>query len=222
VTIDDGGIRGLVATPSGTYSLSSRLFGRHNLDNLLLVIGICEALGMPVERCVAALADSSGVPGRLERCDAEGDDIVVLVDYAHTPDALRSVLQAVRQLTRGEVHCVFGCGGDRDAAKRPLMGRAVGEATDHAIVTSDNPRTEDPSAISRSIEEGLRASGRPYDVILDRAQAITAAVMRARSGDTVLVAGKGHETVQIVGERRRPFDDRVEARRALVRRRGGR
>jgi UDP-N-acetylmuramoyl-L-alanyl-D-glutamate--2,6-diaminopimelate ligase len=219
--IDESGIRGRVATPSGEHSLSSRLFGRHNLDNLLLVIGICEALGLPVDRCMSALSGVAGVPGRLERCDENGDDIVVLVDYAHTPDALRSVLDAVRQLARGQVHCVFGCGGDRDAAKRPLMGRAVGEAADQIIVTNDNPRTEDPSAIARAIEEGLRATGRRYDVILDRSQAISAAVMRARPGDTVLLAGKGHETVQMVGDLRRPFDDRAEARRALAARRGG-
>jgi UDP-N-acetylmuramoyl-L-alanyl-D-glutamate--2,6-diaminopimelate ligase len=159
------------------------------------------------------------VPGRLEPCETADDDLCVLVDYAHTPDALRRALQAVRSLARGAVICVFGCGGDRDATKRPLMGEAVGRAADRALLTTDNPRTEDPAAITRDVEPGLRKTPIAYDVVLDRETAIHRAVMEASAGDVVLIAGKGHEPYQIIGTESRPFDDREVARAALSARR---
>jgi UDP-N-acetylmuramoyl-L-alanyl-D-glutamate--2,6-diaminopimelate ligase len=183
-------------------------------------MGIVFALELDLDRAASALADEIGAPGRLERCDGPGDDVVVLVDYAHTPDALARVLDAVRAVTKGKVICVFGCGGDRDKAKRAPMGEAAGKRADVAIVTSDNPRTEDPAAIAKPVEEGARAAARGEVIVeLDRRTAIALAVARAAPGDVVLVAGKGHEDYQIVGKEKRPFDDRVEARAALSKRR---
>jgi UDP-N-acetylmuramoyl-L-alanyl-D-glutamate--2,6-diaminopimelate ligase len=162
------------------------------------------------------------VPGRLERCDEPGDDIVVLVDYAHTPDALERVLSATRSLTSGRLICVFGCGGDRDRAKRFGMGALAGRLADRTLVTSDNPRSEQPESIAEAIVAGLRTTAARYDVVLDRREAIASAIAEAEAGDVVLLAGKGHEPYQIIGPERRPFDDRVEARRALALRRAGR
>ena len=228
----------------GHVEIKTRLVGLHNLENLLVAIGVASALDLDVDRAAKALEFEIGAPGRLERCDGPGDDLVVLVDYAHTPDALARVLDAVREVSRPldeaggsrviapRVVCVFGCGGDRDATKRTPMGEAVGARVDVAIITSDNPRTEAPEAIAEPVEEGVRAAGlarlapqevasarRGYVVELDRQRAIALAVDAARAGDVVLVAGKGHEDYQIVGTTKRPFDDRVEARRALEARR---
>ena len=215
VTVDAKGIRGTIATPSAEVSLDSRLVGQHNLDNLLLALGVLEALGVDLGLAAQALGAAPQVPGRLERCDEAGDDILVLVDYAHTPDALERVLDAVRSMTTGRVRCVFGCGGDRDPQKRPKMGRAVGSRADYAFVTNDNPRSEEPQVIAAAIETGLAQTSGAYEVELDRARAIERAVLSAGSGDVVLIAGKGHEAYQIVGSERHEFDDRVEARRAL-------
>ena len=228
----------------GHVEIKTRLVGLHNLENLLVAIGVASALDLDVDRAAKALEFEIGAPGRLERCDGPGDDLVVLVDYAHTPDALARVLDAVREVSRPldeaggprviapRVVCVFGCGGDRDPTKRTPMGEAVGARVDVAIITSDNPRTEAPEAIAEPVEEGVRAAGlarlapqevasagRGYVVELDRQRAIALAVDAARAGDVVLVAGKGHEDYQIVGTTKRPFDDRVEARRALEARR---
>lgn len=219
---DARGILAEVCGPFGTVELRSRLVGDHNLDNLLLSLGVLHALGCDAARVAEALGAAKPVPGRLERCDSPEDDVVVLVDYAHTPDALERVLRACRPLTRGELICVFGCGGDRDPAKRPRMGQAVGALADRAIVTNDNPRSEDPVRIAAAIEPGLQQAGRPYRIELDRARAIERAVLEAKPGDVVLLAGKGHEPYQIIGSERRPFDDREEARRALGLRRAGR
>ncbi|HEX6277353.1 MAG TPA: cyanophycin synthetase, partial [Polyangiaceae bacterium] len=221
VAVDARGIRGSVVTPAGTAVLDSRLVGEHNLENLLVALGVLVGLGFEPAAAAAALGSAPQVPGRLERCDDDRDDVRVLVDYAHTPDALERVLSAVRRVTDGEVICVFGCGGDRDPDKRPKMGAAVANGAARAIVTSDNPRGEDPAAIVRAIVPGFAGSDTPYEIELDRARAIEKAVLGARPGDAVVLAGKGHETEQIVGRERRPFDDRVEARRALALRRHG-
>jgi UDP-N-acetylmuramoyl-L-alanyl-D-glutamate--2,6-diaminopimelate ligase len=220
--------------PGGSVDIATRLVGAHNVENLLVTMGIVASLELDVSRAAHALATELGAPGRLERCDEPSDDVVVLVDYAHTPDALARVLDAVRGASKGKrVICAFGCGGDRDPGKRRPMGEAVGGRADVAIVTSDNPRTEDPAAIAEPVEAGVVASGLPrigfadvasgargYVVELDRRVAIEKAVAAARPGDVVLVAGKGHEDYQIIGTEKRPFDDRLEARRALARRRG--
>ena len=219
---DARGIAARVTTPSGPLNVESRLLGAHNLENILVTLGIVHALGLDLGRAAEALRTASAAPGRLERCDEPGDDVVVLVDYAHTPDALSRGLEAVRAValgTGGKVHCVFGCGGDRDPGKRPRMGAAVGASADRATLTSDNPRTEDPAKIAAAVEAGLRESGVAYDVVLDRHAAIEHAVLSAAPGDLVLLAGKGHEPYQIVGTEYRPFDDRVEAAAALAKRR---
>ncbi len=221
VTLDARGIRGTVRLPSRQVEIDSRLVGVHNLDNLLAALAVLEGLGLDVERAAQRLDTVPAVPGRLERCDTPDDDLLVLVDYAHTPDALERALETCRALTSGEVTCVFGCGGDRDRAKRPKMGDAVGRLAHRAIVTNDNPRSEVPSAIAAEIVPGLAPHGIPYEIELDRALAIQRAVQSAAAGDVVLIAGKGHEPYQLMGNERRDFDDRVEARRALARRRGG-
>jgi UDP-N-acetylmuramoyl-L-alanyl-D-glutamate--2,6-diaminopimelate ligase len=196
-SFEAGGLRVHVALP-----------GRFNIANALAAIGLARAMAIPDEAIVAGLAAVRAVPGRMERIAAFGIDAIV--DYAHTPDALANVLHAARETTRGHLIVVFGCGGDRDAGKRAEMGRIAAAAADRVIVTSDNPRGEDPLAIARAVAEGIDA-----DVILDRRTAIRRAIGEAHAGDTVIVAGKGHETYQIVGSERLPFDDRDEVRNAF-------
>ncbi len=217
--VDSNGAEARVRTPTGDVKLSTRLIGAHNFDNLLLALGIAHALDLDLERAAAALSSEPGAPGRLERCDVPADDLAVLVDYAHTPDALARVVEAVRAAAKARVWCVFGCGGDRDPTKRGPMGEAVGLRADVAIVTNDNPRTEDPRAIADAVAAGVRRAGREPVVELDRRKAITLAVRSADPGDVVLIAGKGHEDYQIIGHVKHPFDDRTEARRALEGRR---
>jgi UDP-N-acetylmuramoyl-L-alanyl-D-glutamate--2,6-diaminopimelate ligase len=219
VTLDAHGIRGTFRTPSGELAIESGLVGEHNLDNLLLALGILQALNVDMTEAARALGEVPQVPGRLERCDDAGDDILVLVDYAHTPDALERVLLAARSLTKRRVLCVFGCGGDRDPQKRPRMGGAVGRLADFAFLTNDNPRSEDPERIAAAVLVGLREMDAQYEVELDRARAIERAIFRARAGDVVLIAGKGHEPYQLIGGQTIAFDDRVEARHALAARR---
>ena len=214
------GIRAMVVTPKGDCELESPLLGEHNLENLLVALGVLVGLGHAPVAAAQALSSAPQVPGRLERCDGADDDVLVAVDYAHTPDALARVLKAVRALGTGRVLCVFGCGGDRDPKKRAPMGEAVGRGADQAYVTSDNPRREAPAAIVDAILPGLRAASATYEVELDRALAIEKAILAAAPGDVVLIAGKGHEDYQIVGDQKRHFDDREEARRALALRRG--
>jgi len=214
------GIRATVVTPKGECELLSPLLGEHNLENLLVALGVLIALGQEPSAAAEALSGAPQVPGRLERCDGPNDDILVAVDYAHTPDALARVLKAVRALGQGRVLCVFGCGGDRDPKKRAPMGEAVGHGADYAFVTSDNPRSESPEAIVKAIVPGLDAAAAKYEIELDRAAAIEKAIRAAAPGDVVLIAGKGHEDYQIVGAEKRHFDDREQARRALTLRRG--
>ncbi|MFZ5894367.1 MAG: UDP-N-acetylmuramoyl-L-alanyl-D-glutamate--2,6-diaminopimelate ligase [Myxococcota bacterium] len=214
------GIRAEGSLAGSRYVLQSSLVGAHNLDNLLLALGILSALGEDPERAAAALSQSTGVPGRLERCDQPEDELLVVVDYAHTPDALERALVALRPLTQGKLICVFGCGGDRDPGKRPLMGEVAARGADFVIVTNDNPRTEIPDRIAEAIVPPLRAHATAHEVVLDRRLAIRRAIDGATNGDCVLIAGKGHEDYQIFGSEKRPFDDRDEARRALALRRG--
>ncbi|HEX2881151.1 MAG TPA: UDP-N-acetylmuramoyl-L-alanyl-D-glutamate--2,6-diaminopimelate ligase [Polyangiaceae bacterium] len=220
VTVDRSGISGKVQLPSGQAQLSSPLIGQHNLENILVVLGIVSAAGFDARQVAPAFADAPAVPGRFERCDGPGDAITVLVDYAHTPDALIRVLQALKGLGTGRLICVFGCGGDRDPVKRPLMGEAAGQLADHVIVTNDNPRSEDPARIAAAVMEGVRRTTVSYEQILDRAQAIEQAIRTAQPKDCVLLAGKGHEDYQIIGNQKHHFDDREVARAALARRRG--
>jgi UDP-N-acetylmuramoyl-L-alanyl-D-glutamate--2,6-diaminopimelate ligase len=225
VRLDASGTTATVRTPAGDVRLASRLVGAHNLENLLLALGIAHALDLDLGRAAEALSREPGAPGRFERCDGAGDDVTVLVDYAHTPDALGRALDAVRAVLRdrsARIWCVFGCGGDRDATKRGPMGEAVARRADVTLVTSDNPRTEDPRAIADAVIAGVRRAGVEPVVDLDRRSAIGLAVRSASPGDAVLIAGKGHEDYQIVGMTRLPFDDRIEASLALAARRGAR
>ncbi|HXX67638.1 MAG TPA: UDP-N-acetylmuramoyl-L-alanyl-D-glutamate--2,6-diaminopimelate ligase [Polyangiaceae bacterium] len=220
--VDARGIEAIVRTPAGDVTVASRLLGRHNLENLLLCLGIVHALDLDVVRAADAVSRLDAPPGRLERCERDGDSIAVLVDYAHTPDALARAISAVRTFAKGRVWCVFGCGGDRDPTKRAPMGEVVGRLADVAVVTSDNPRTEDPGAIAAAVVSGVRAAGRDPILELDRRKAIDLAVRLAADGDVVLIAGKGHEGYQVTGTVKHTFDDRSEAGRALERRRNAR
>jgi UDP-N-acetylmuramoyl-L-alanyl-D-glutamate--2,6-diaminopimelate ligase len=191
------------------------LVGRHNAANCLAAIAAAWGLGVPMEAITAGVEALGRVPGRLEPVDA-GQPFAVLVDYAHTDHALVNVLEAVRALTRRRLILVFGCGGDRDRTKRPRMGAVAERGADLVWVTSDNPRSEDPRAIIEEILAGVTHRDQVH-VEPDRAEAIAQALASAQPGDVVLIAGKGHETCQIVGAERRPFDDRLAAREVLSR-----
>jgi UDP-N-acetylmuramoyl-L-alanyl-D-glutamate--2,6-diaminopimelate ligase len=188
--------------------------GRFNVQNALAALAVGMVWGLDPDRMVAALAQSPGVAGRFERIDC-GQPFTVIVDYAHTPDGMENVLKAARELAAGQVGVVFGAGGDRDRGKRPLMGRVAGERADWAVVTSDNPRSEDPLAIIAEVVAGIEAVTGRYAVEPDRARAIAAAIDRAGPGDVVLILGKGHETYQIFRDRTIHFDDREVARQVL-------
>jgi len=199
-------------------SMHSRLIGRHNVENVLAAAAAAECLGVAPAAIRLGVERLAGAPGRLQPVHPPDWPFSVLVDYAHTDDALRNALQAVRSLTTGRVICVFGCGGDRDRAKRPRMAAVVDELADVAFVTSDNPRTEDPGAIIADILTGFPAAPRCRPTIEpDRRRAIEAALTEAASGDAVLIAGKGHETYQLVGDRALHFDDAEVAREWLKR-----
>ncbi len=213
-TVD--GIAAEFATPVGPVGFRSPLIGAFNLENLGVAVGIGVALGLSAEGIARGLGDVGGVPGRLERVDNDRG-FGIFVDYAHTPDALERVMAALKPLTRGRLIVVFGCGGDRDRTKRPIMGRLVARDADLPIVTSDNPRTEDPAAIVAQIVDGVKAQRSDGFVVeIDRHRAIAGAIAAARAGDVVLIAGKGHEDYQIIGKVKQHFDDRQEAKSALA------
>jgi len=213
VAREDAGKRVVVSHGDDKAECLWRLPGRHNMSNLAVAAGGAIVAGVSLTNIARAAEAFAGVPGRLESVDA-GQPFGVFVDYAHTPDALERLLESLRPETDGKLICVFGCGGDRDRTKRPLMGKVVERLADVAIVTSDNPRTEDPDTIISEIVGGIRDAER-VRVEPDRARAIEIAVGLANKGDVVVLAGKGHETEQIVGDERRPFDDRLVARAAL-------
>jgi len=238
-TISLDGTRATLEDENGSFEVALPLIGDFNLENLLVAAGIGRALGIESAVIAAGVASCRQVPGRMERVIGTGrEEPTVLVDYAHTPDAVEKLLRAVRPLCKGRLIAVFGCGGDRDRAKRPLMAEAVAAHADRAIATSDNPRTEDPVAILADIEVGLKSlvcvepeallspgQGQDdqarYCVLLDRREAIDRAILDADANDTVVLAGKGHEDYQILGHEKFPFDDRIEARRALLARTSG-
>ncbi len=228
------GTRMRILHPGGERELFTPLLGMVNVSNILAACACAWALGIEPSQWAAGLQALTSVPGRLEvvsrGLEGVGSDVTVLVDYAHTPDALDRALSSTRGLTKGRLICVFGCGGDRDRGKRPLMGQAAARHSDLLVVTSDNPRGEDPSSIIEQIVRGLE--GLPmrmitperqeisgplpaYVVIQDRAEAIRWAIRRARPGDLVFIAGKGHEAYQIIGTRQVPFEDREVAKKAL-------
>jgi UDP-N-acetylmuramoyl-L-alanyl-D-glutamate--2,6-diaminopimelate ligase len=216
---DDADVRpdGLELSAAGArfraagLALRTPLLGRFNVENVLAAVAVARLLGLPDDTIVAGIERAEGVPGRFERVD-EGQPFTVVVDYAHKPEALENVLQTARSLTAARVVCVFGCGGDRDRGKRPVMGRIASELADLTIVTSDNPRSEEPAAI---IEEILAGVTGEVEVEPDRRAAIEQAVELAQPGDMVVIAGRGHEPEQEIAGRMLPFDDREVAREAL-------
>lgn len=221
------GLRGELSVDGARVVVESPLVGAQHVYNIMAAAGVAHGLGMPTHAVEAGIRSCALVPGRLERVGAEAD-FAVFVDYAHTPHALEGAIAALRPLTEGRVVTVFGCGGRRDRAKRPVMGEIAGRLSDVVVLTSDNPRTENAEAILREIEPGLRQTALPpatvealragasgYVIEPDRRSAIELALAVARPGDIVLVAGKGHEDYQIVGTERHPFDDRAEVRRVL-------
>ncbi|WP_257460671.1 UDP-N-acetylmuramoyl-L-alanyl-D-glutamate--2,6-diaminopimelate ligase [Archangium lipolyticum] len=226
------GIKGVLKTPAGDIPVKSRLLGPHNLENILAAAGLALGAGFARRKDVQlGIERMGGVPGRMERVENHGPAQApsVFVDYAHTDDALKRALEAARTMAKGRVIVVFGCGGERDAGKRPLMGSAAAENADLAVVTSDNPRTEDPEEIISQVTPGLEKGGlrrisagkaksgeKGYLVDADRKAAIETAISLAKEDDVVLIAGKGHETYQIIGTEKRAFDDREVAARALA------
>jgi UDP-N-acetylmuramoyl-L-alanyl-D-glutamate--2,6-diaminopimelate ligase len=211
-------------TPLGVHEIRTPLLGRFNVLNMLAALGASISLGLPIETALRGLASLAGVPGRLERIEA-GQGFTVVVDYAHTDDALRNLLETMRELKPRRVITVFGCGGDRDRTKRPLMGAVAARLSDVVVVTSDNPRSEPPEAIVAEIQSGMNGGrGGERHTVLDRREAITKALELAGAGDAVVIAGKGHETHQVLRDRTIPFDDRQVAREILSRLavRGGR
>jgi UDP-N-acetylmuramoyl-L-alanyl-D-glutamate--2,6-diaminopimelate ligase len=219
------GLRFDVKTAAGTIHISSKLVGRPNVYNILAATATASALDLPIAAIEAGIAGLSGVPGRFEVVSLPDDQVTVIVDYAHTDDALRNLLETARPLSAKRLITVFGCGGDRDRSKRPLMGMVAARLSDVVVITSDNPRSEDPARIIEEIERGIPAgregsSRAPIiESVVDRAAAIERAVSIATSGDVVLIAGKGHEKYQQIGDRVLPFDDGEVARAALTKRR---
>ncbi len=189
--------------------------GRFTVSNALVALGIARSLGIPLAQAAAALGKAKGIKGRLEVVPTPGRDFTVLIDYAHTPDGLENVLRSVRDLCKGRILLVFGCGGDRDRQKRPIMGKLAAELADFVIVTSDNPRTEKPMMIIEDILEGMAGTKTPYTVEENRRLAIRTALRCARKDDIVLLAGKGHETYQILGREKTHLDEREEVAAAL-------
>jgi UDP-N-acetylmuramoyl-L-alanyl-D-glutamate--2,6-diaminopimelate ligase len=212
-------------TPQGTVRVQSKLVGRPNAYNILAAVAATAALGVPLDAIERGVAALDGVPGRFEVVSSPNDDITVLIDYAHTDDALRNLLETARPLAERRLITVFGAGGDRDRTKRPLMGMVAARLSDIVVITSDNPRSEDPARIIDEVRRGAegetRSGGAELVEVLDRREAIVRAVALARAGDVVLVAGKGHEKYQEVAGRVLPFDDVAVAREALEARRLG-
>ena len=199
-------------TPIGELKVRTSLMGKANVYNVGAAIGVAVALGIPAQAIARGIEELRHVPGRFEIVSA-GQPFRVIVDYAHTDDALEKVLKSAREITRGRLIVVFGCGGERDRTKRPVMGQVAARESDYAIITSDNPRGENPIAIIREIEEGIKSAN--YRIEVDRRKAIRLALTEAMEGDTVLIAGKGHETYQTIGTTVHPFDDRLVAKELL-------
>jgi UDP-N-acetylmuramyl-tripeptide synthetase len=215
-------------TPRGSLVLRSHLVGRPNVYNILGVVATAIALEVPSDAIERGIAGLTRVPGRFQIVSKPDDDVRVVVDYAHTDDALKNLLETARPLAKGRLITVFGCGGDRDRTKRPLMGAVAARLSDLVYLTSDNPRSEDPAKILEEITRGLapplepgapKRPATPYVTEVDRRRAIEQAVREARPGDLVIVAGKGHEKYQVIGDRTLPFDDVEVARTALAHRR---
>jgi UDP-N-acetylmuramoyl-L-alanyl-D-glutamate--2,6-diaminopimelate ligase len=209
IKIDKSGSSFDLSVGERKYSLSIDNIGLHNIYNALAAIGICSCCGADLKDIAEALEKAKAAPGRLERVDCKDMGFEVFVDYAHTDDALKNVLSALKEVKHNKILTVFGCGGDRDRTKRPIMGKVAVQMSDFVFVTSDNPRTEDPNLIILDIELGIkRAALNNYKVIVDRESAIKEAILSAQKDDIILIAGKGHEDYQILGNQKIHFDDR--------------
>ncbi len=223
------GISGVIETPLGKIDFRSPLAGKYNLENILCAVGAATALNLPLQAIQTGISEFTAVPGRLEAVPNNRGKFV-FVDYAHTPDALENVLTNLRAIARGRIICIFGCGGDRDKTKRPLMGKIAATHADLVVVTSDNPRSEDPKEIIADILKGIQPlgihfygremltdsfGGKGVLVEVDRRAAIRLGIQLAAPGDTVVIAGKGHEKYQLIGSQKLPFDDRAEAMQML-------
>jgi UDP-N-acetylmuramoyl-L-alanyl-D-glutamate--2,6-diaminopimelate ligase len=222
LTLTFDGLEFDARTPQGSVHVRSKLVGRPNVSNILATVAVASALDTPVAAIERGLANLSGVPGRFELVSSSKDDVTVVIDYAHTDDALKNLLETARPLAARRVITVFGCGGDRDRTKRPLMGAVAARLSDVVVMTSDNPRSEDPERIIEEIKRGIpTASDRTAMTfaIVDRREAIQFAIKKAEPGDLVLLAGKGHEQSQTIGSECLPFDEAAIAREALERRR---
>ncbi|MFD0770991.1 UDP-N-acetylmuramoyl-L-alanyl-D-glutamate--2,6-diaminopimelate ligase [Bacillus sp. CGMCC 1.60114] len=204
-----------LVTPTENIEVTMRLIGKFNVYNVLAATAACLVSGVELQTIIDAVKKLKGVPGRFEVVDG-GQDFTVIVDYAHTPDSLENVLLTTKQFAKGNVYCIVGCGGDRDRTKRPIMARVASKYATHAIYTSDNPRSEHPQAILDDMIEGIK--GNNYEVIVDRKEAISHAVASATAGDIIIIAGKGHETYQIIGAEVHHFDDREVAGEAIAQR----
>ena len=213
-TFDDDGVRAVLVTPQGEHMLRSRLLGRFNLSNMLAAVGTLLAMDHPLDEILKVTAKLEGPVGRMQRLGG-GRKPLVVVDYAHTPDALEKVLEALRPHARGRLTCLFGCGGDRDRGKRPLMAKVAERLADRVIVTDDNPRTEDPQAIFADIRPGFAQAG-AVEFIAGRGEAIARVIADAGVDDVIILAGKGHEDYQEINGERHDFSDLVEAEKALA------
>ncbi|TLS35239.1 UDP-N-acetylmuramoyl-L-alanyl-D-glutamate--2,6-diaminopimelate ligase [Pseudalkalibacillus caeni] len=211
ITFTADGTRFDLVTPDKKVPVNLQLVGKFSVYNALAAVGACMVSGIALDDILASLKKVEGVPGRFELVN-EGQDFPVIVDYAHTPDSLENVLKTIKEFADGEIYSITGCGGDRDRTKRPLMANIATKYSDYAIFTSDNPRSEDPSQILEDMEAGAKG---PYTKIEERREAIRYAVNQAQSGDVILIAGKGHETYQIIGSNVYDFDDRQVAREAI-------
>lgn len=217
IRIDASGCRFTLVAEGQGVPVKLRLAGRHNIYNALAAAAAALRMGIPLKTAADGLEKLSAVPGRLESVSC-GQDFTVLVDYAHTEDALKNVLESLRPLAKKKILTLFGCGGDRDRSKRPLMGALAVRMSDHVVITSDNPRSEEPEKIALDIEVGIQRAGlKNYEIILDRGQAIRRILQTAQKDDIVLLAGKGHETYQIFKDKTVHFDDRETAREVLSR-----
>ncbi|MNH72128.1 UDP-N-acetylmuramoyl-L-alanyl-D-glutamate--L-lysine ligase [compost metagenome] len=217
ISITSRGTSFHVDTFRGSAYINLRMVGKFNVYNALAAISAALLEDIPLEKIKASLESLQGVEGRVEAVD-EGQEFAVIVDYAHTPDGLENVLRTVKEFAEGRVICVFGCGGDRDKTKRPIMGQIAAKYSEYVFVTSDNPRTENPEAILSDIEQGLTDHGVTrdrYELVVDRKEAIEKAIEMASSKDVVLIAGKGHETYQLIGSQVLDFDDRIVAKEAI-------
>ncbi len=212
VTMTSKGTKFQLITPVGTRSVTIQMVGKFSVYNVLAAVAACLASSIELGTIVKAIESMEGVRGRFELVDG-GQDYTVIVDYAHTPDSLENVLQTIKQFAEGQVYCIIGCGGDRDKTKRPLMAKIAVENSDEPIFTSDNPRSEDPEVILREMEEGV--VGQHYTSITNREKAIYHAIKKAKKGDVILIAGKGHETYQQVGTETFDFDDREIALKGI-------